>query len=805
MKSPEDLRDRNIGENDQIVVEKDDAEELLPGWKKEVKVRKMGSRTKTDRYYTDPVTGYTFRSFKDVQRYLKTGEVGKLAIKPKANTKIDGTCFSENSSGSLNDVNLPDAGRLEEREEKSASKEQMMVPSPVSETSRHKRPLEYGSEGYKTRSKSSEPSKFESPQRASKRLAGVDAPPLSTPEPKTRQATKLAGIKIEAFDAPSPSPPEPKTRQATRLAGIKTEAPPPPTPPEPKSRHATQLAGIKTEAPPPPTPPEPKSHHATQLAGIKTEAPTPPEPKTRHATQLAGIKLDASPPSLLVPKTRQARRLAGMEIDASPPSLPEPKSRPARRLLEMETNASPPPSPPEPKTRQATRLAGTEVGASPLSPPEPKTRQATRLSGTGVGALPLPPPPPEPKTRQATRLAVTEIGAPPPPEPKTRKATRLAGMEIDSSPLSLPEPKTRKATRLAGNRIGASPPPLPEPKTRHATRLAGIKTDSPSEPRTSCQDTIRRAKEAETRKTVNLGATPKEIEKIAEVEKKVECVGKITEKQDGNAGMDNKPNRKQEISILSPPTTQESREKIKKDDFKANEKQEFVFSPKQHNKEIEMGPAALPPASQATPKEQVPPTVVPPVGLGIQTDDKHHGKQVLPPVVNSSVNNPILQDGNAKPESSAMNFCLNDFWTDPCIEFAVKTLTGAIPFGDLNKADNFAATPLEVPLEELWTDPCIEFAVKTLTGAIPVGEENYLQHQPSSSRSENRSVQSFSLPDVGMNFCQTEVLSKHFETVHNKQQQQQDSVGNGVLQKPGVGQGSSSNINNGQCSRARFF
>lgn len=34
-------------------------------------------------YYTDPVSGYVFRSRKDVFRYLKTGEISRHAFKPK--------------------------------------------------------------------------------------------------------------------------------------------------------------------------------------------------------------------------------------------------------------------------------------------------------------------------------------------------------------------------------------------------------------------------------------------------------------------------------------------------------------------------------------------------------------------------------------------------------------------------------------------------------------------------------------------------------------------------------------------------
>lgn len=34
-------------------------------------------------YYTDPVTGRVFRSKRDVQRYLETGEISRRAVFPK--------------------------------------------------------------------------------------------------------------------------------------------------------------------------------------------------------------------------------------------------------------------------------------------------------------------------------------------------------------------------------------------------------------------------------------------------------------------------------------------------------------------------------------------------------------------------------------------------------------------------------------------------------------------------------------------------------------------------------------------------
>ncbi|KAL2920636.1 Methyl-CpG-binding domain-containing protein 5, partial [Bienertia sinuspersici] len=68
-------------------------EDWLPeGWKVEIRVRKSG---KKDRYYTDPVNGYIFRSLKDIDRYLLSGKLGKHVTK---NNKPVKSLDSESSS-----------------------------------------------------------------------------------------------------------------------------------------------------------------------------------------------------------------------------------------------------------------------------------------------------------------------------------------------------------------------------------------------------------------------------------------------------------------------------------------------------------------------------------------------------------------------------------------------------------------------------------------------------------------------------------------------------------------------------------
>lgn len=110
---------------------------------------------------------------------------------------------------------------------------------------------------------------------------------------------------------------------------------------------------------------------------------------------------------------------------------------------------------------------------------------------------------------------------------------------------------------------------------------------------------------------------------------------------------------------------------------------------------------------------------------------------------------------------------LADFFTDPCIAFAIKTLkdhSGNIetdnasykkqecndlsPPGNLVKqqkhdgiletGEKSGSSLVEPPFGSSWPDPCIEFAIKTLTGAIPLEYdpdiEEYFQQQLSSSQ-----------------------------------------------------------------------
>lgn len=83
-----------------------------------------------------------------------------------------------------------------------------------------------------------------------------------------------------------------------------------------------------------------------------------------------------------------------------------------------------------------------------------------------------------------------------------------------------------------------------------------------------------------------------------------------------------------------------------------------------------------------------------------------------------------------KEDEKKLESSLDDLLMDPCIEFAIKTLTGAIPIEDVVIKVDESSVSSPHPTSgcssllasgDIWADPCFEFAVKMLTDEIPVG------------------------------------------------------------------------------------
>ncbi|XP_075476098.1 uncharacterized protein LOC142517645 isoform X8 [Primulina tabacum] len=88
-----------------VAAESSSKEGLPPGWIKEIRTSKSGNKIRKDPYYTDPVSGYVFRSKKDVMRYLETNNIGSCAITPKRR-ELDDLKLFENKI-SLNSADEP--------------------------------------------------------------------------------------------------------------------------------------------------------------------------------------------------------------------------------------------------------------------------------------------------------------------------------------------------------------------------------------------------------------------------------------------------------------------------------------------------------------------------------------------------------------------------------------------------------------------------------------------------------------------------------------------------------------------------
>ncbi|KAG6405766.1 hypothetical protein SASPL_133360 [Salvia splendens] len=65
-----------------VAVECTTDDDLPKGWIKEIRTSKLGNKIRKDPFYTDPVSGYMFRSKPDALRYLKTNDIRSCACKP---------------------------------------------------------------------------------------------------------------------------------------------------------------------------------------------------------------------------------------------------------------------------------------------------------------------------------------------------------------------------------------------------------------------------------------------------------------------------------------------------------------------------------------------------------------------------------------------------------------------------------------------------------------------------------------------------------------------------------------------------
>ncbi|GFS32425.1 hypothetical protein Acr_00g0022720 [Actinidia rufa] len=73
---------------EEMVIVRVTPEGLPPGWIKEIRIQKKANGTRKYSYYTDPVSGYVFWSQKDALRFVETGDVSVCTIKPKKRDEL---------------------------------------------------------------------------------------------------------------------------------------------------------------------------------------------------------------------------------------------------------------------------------------------------------------------------------------------------------------------------------------------------------------------------------------------------------------------------------------------------------------------------------------------------------------------------------------------------------------------------------------------------------------------------------------------------------------------------------------------
>ncbi|CAA0838772.1 Methyl-CpG-binding domain-containing protein 13 [Striga hermonthica] len=83
MTNTEDIPEEKKESITMVATERIAADDLPPGWIKEIVTSKSGSKIRKDPYYIDPVNGYAFRSKPDALRYVSTNDIRNCAIKPR--------------------------------------------------------------------------------------------------------------------------------------------------------------------------------------------------------------------------------------------------------------------------------------------------------------------------------------------------------------------------------------------------------------------------------------------------------------------------------------------------------------------------------------------------------------------------------------------------------------------------------------------------------------------------------------------------------------------------------------------------
>ncbi|KAL2334659.1 hypothetical protein Fmac_015872 [Flemingia macrophylla] len=220
-----EVRMRKNGRRDKVMVEKAIAEVLAPEWVKKTRRTTNGDTVGSVLYHINPISGYTFRSVKDVDGYIESGQIGRqdkdstsVTVKPTLSVNMsqssdldmianDQQTPRPASSGEcvvgtkLTSSVLSRTGISDQKERNVCLAQSTLVPgctnvvvqrTQLQENSETKNGTEKSHDQHH-RSKNKHKKDVNLPRRTSKRLAGIKVDPV--PELKTRRSRRRAAIK----------------------------------------------------------------------------------------------------------------------------------------------------------------------------------------------------------------------------------------------------------------------------------------------------------------------------------------------------------------------------------------------------------------------------------------------------------------------------------------------------------------------------------------------------------------------------------------------------------------------------------
>ncbi|KFK26832.1 hypothetical protein AALP_AA8G299600 [Arabis alpina] len=637
-----EIRVRKNGRKDKVIVEQSAAEGLPEGWIKKLELTiRTGRKIRRDPFFIDPKSGYIFQSFRDASRYVETGRIGNYARKLKESTIEEDA--SENGKIALprESLDLTSGDNLLEKE-----KINIYVRSSkrrnLSSSDEHPENCELNSD-----------------------LSNV-----------TSQVLEDLGKKDEAKDTIENQPVAKRvTRSQAKVSkneedlDLKRKTPSSSNGKPGKDTVKSRLRSASSQD--------------LEKESVMKEEEVQDSTEKRITRSKAKVKKNELSNSVT---RRASKRLAGIELDPTPELKTRTK---AQRVVPLD---------------DCTVGAGIELEPTPELKTRTKAERVVPLDDCMVGAGIELEPMPEPKTKpKAERVVPLDDGM----AGKCKQPVNPVAV------FSLKKPDTALNKEVAKSLNEHSSPKLNDA----ATSNNGLSAEMEVQIEKISKPVGRNGSGDKKKMKMPLVISEFELNPVFHLE---------GYKQN------------EEMSPVSPLSRQTSATKREKT---AAGKRLGLSSPKANK-------VTSPKASEISPWRSL--------NKGKHPFDDSNAIQSRNKVSDDSSRSSVVRgtcseamEKNTTSSFSAFDSTLADMWKDPCIAFAIQTLTGeslhlpnttatssdpknnhakqkGIAFfpdmpGKVNLGSEKPGFSSELPGADIWKDPCIDFAIKTLTGVIPIG------------------------------------------------------------------------------------